>query len=225
MESLCREEFQALLRPLREVAVMAGALLPGDASPALVDAALEAEAAFLEGEARFEDFYPDEDAAASRDARDASSSLLRRELEDSMAMRLAKKSQQRGRKKARDVAKQERRFRAKKRKLLPSLADAEKSAKIRDGISGRPISRVVLVGGATRMPGVGRLLAALTGVAPQRTVNPDEAVALGCAVHSGVLDGSREFGKVLNPMQAAILRAMAEQAQRRRFDDDDEDDF
>ncbi|EEC50883.1 predicted protein, partial [Phaeodactylum tricornutum CCAP 1055/1] len=61
---------------------------------------------------------------------------------------------------------------------------------VRDGISGRPISRVVLVGGATRMPCIGRLLSVLTGIVPQKTVNPDEAVALGCAVHVGVLDGT-----------------------------------
>ena len=42
-ESLCKDEFQALLRPVREVAIMAGALLPGDASPSIVEAALELE--------------------------------------------------------------------------------------------------------------------------------------------------------------------------------------
>jgi hypothetical protein len=202
MESLCREEFQELLRPIREVAIMAGVLLPGDSSPSLVDAAFEAELVMNNG---YEDFYPEESGA-----------LLRQELEDSVKM--AKKAQQKGRKRARDISKQERRFRTEKIKI--STPDLD-STKVRDGISGRPISRVVLVGGATRMPAVGRLLAALTGVTPQKTVNPDEAVALGCAVQVGVLDGLEQFGKVLNPMQAAILRAMAEQTQR--FDD--EDDF
>ena len=80
------------------------------------------------------------------------------------------------------------------------------------------------------MPTVGRLLAALTGVVPQKTVNPDEAVALGCAVHVGVLDGQDDFGTVLNPMQAAILRAVAEQQQKQgrlpgELLEDDDDDF
>lgn len=217
MESLCREEFQALLRPLREVAIMAGAMLPGDASPTLVDNAFKAEAAFQSGGGDwYEDFYSTSEATAAVGPGDDAS--LRRELED-LVLRHSKKAQQGGRKKARDVAKQERRFRAEKRKLPAISAE---NAKVRDGISGRPISRVVLVGGATRMPGVGRLIAALTGVAPQRTINPDEAVALGCAVQVGVLDGSEQFGKVLNPMQAAILRAMAEQSQM--FDDDDNDE-
>jgi molecular chaperone DnaK (HSP70) len=198
MESLCREEFQALLRPIREVAIMAGALLPGDTSPTIVDAALELEDAM---NSEYDDFYH---AEPSRSSPPVQGELL-----------LAKKSQQQGRKKARDIAKQERKFRTEKRKL--STADLD-SVKVRDGISGRPISRVVLVGGATRMPAIGKLLTALTGVTPQKTVNPDEAVALGCAVQAGVLDGMEQFGKVLNPMQAAILRAMAGQAQQ--FDDD-----
>jgi molecular chaperone DnaK (HSP70) len=74
------------------------------------------------------------------------------------------------------------------------------------------------------MPAIGRLLAALTGVVPQKTVNPDEAVALGCAVHAAVLDGMEGMGTVLSPMQAAILRAVAEQQGiGNDFDDDDED--
>jgi molecular chaperone DnaK (HSP70) len=198
MEGLCREEFQALLRPIREVAIMAGALLPGDTSPTIVDAAFELEDAT---NSEYEDFYQAEVSIAPPAGQ---GELL-----------LAKKSQQRGRKKARGIAKQERKFRTEKRKL--STADLD-NVKVRDGISGRPISRVVLVGGATRMPAIGKLLTALTGVTPQKTVNPDEAVALGCAVHVGVLDGMEQFGKVLNPMQAAIIRAMAEQSQQ--FDND-----
>ena len=79
------------------------------------------------------------------------------------------------------------------------------------------------------MPAIHRLLAAVTGVAPQKTVDPDEAVALGCAVHVGVLDGREGSGTVLNPMQAAILRAVVEKQQKEGdgmfvddFDDDDE---
>ena len=85
------------------------------------------------------------------------------------------------------------------------------NVKVRSGIHGRPLSRIVLVGGATRMPAVGRLLSTLTGVVPQRTVNPDEAVALGCAVQVGVLDGTGGPGglQVLTPWQAALMRGLA----------------
>jgi molecular chaperone DnaK (HSP70) len=76
------------------------------------------------------------------------------------------------------------------------------------------------------MPAIGRLLAVLTGVVPQRTVNPDEAVALGCAVQAGVLDGNEELGglTVLTPIQAAIMRALAKK-QGLLDDDPDFSDF
>ena len=52
------------------------------------------------------------------------------------------------------------------------------------------------------------------GMVPQRTVPPDEAVALGCAVQVGILDGENEgllggMQAVLSPMQAAVMRALA----------------
>ena len=37
METLCLAEFQALLRPVREVAIMAGVLLPGDTNSIAVE--------------------------------------------------------------------------------------------------------------------------------------------------------------------------------------------
>ena len=209
VEVLCAEELQALLRPVREVAIMAGALLPGDTSPNLVEAAFEMGEAENTPQLVFEDFYlADSDKEWEADVVNSDELLLRIQESD---MKATKKAQQRGRKKARDVAKQERKYRQEKRKIgvLDSRRVSGDGVKVRDGIAGRPISRVVLVGGATRMPAVGRLVAALTGTTPQKTINPDEAVALGCAVHVGTLDGAEAMGTVLNPMQAAILKAMA----------------
>jgi molecular chaperone DnaK (HSP70) len=51
------------------------------------------------------------------------------------------------------------------------------------------LNNAVLVGGAVRMPFIGRMVKAATGVVPRRTVNPDEAIALGCAVEGAYLDG------------------------------------
>jgi len=224
-ENLCRDEFQMLLRPIREVAIMAGALLPGDASPTAVDAALEFESYDGQEDIAFDDFYTDDENRMQQQDDIADDSNLLLELQQAqleLDMKRVKRAQQKGRKRARNVAKSERKYRTEKRKLQdPGALPPSNSqdgpggrkggTKIRDGITGRPISRVVLVGGATRMPAVGRLLAALTGVVPQRTVNPDEAVALGCAVHVGVLDDGAKSMTVLNPMQAAILRAVAQQ--------------
>ena len=61
-----------------------------------------------------------------------------------------------------------------------------------------PISRVLLVGGASRMPCIGRFLRRMTGLKAKPSVQPEEAVALGAAVLGGVLDG-RIQQKVVNP--------------------------
>lgn len=208
MERICAHEFQELIRPLREVAIMAGAMLSGDASPSSVEAALAMEEIQESSSSsiQFRGFYDVEESPG--DVVDNETILMQ---VDDIDVHAAKVAQQRGRKKARQLAKKERKYREEKRKLKRPANSG--SGKVRDGISGRPISRIVLVGGATRMPTIGRLLTRLTGVVPQRTVNPDEAVALGCAVHAGILDSSDDgTGEmILNPMKAAILRAVAQQ--------------
>jgi len=66
-----------------------------------------------------------------------------------------------------------------------------------------PISKVLLVGGATRMPCIGRFIKRVTGLTatPDARVNPDESVALGAAVMAGVLDGSVRQTVLRNPYQ------------------------
>ncbi|RLE24502.1 MAG: molecular chaperone DnaK [Actinobacteria bacterium] len=51
------------------------------------------------------------------------------------------------------------------------------------------LDHVILVGGSTRMPVVTELVQDLTGQEPNKTVNPDEVVAIGAAVQAGVLRG------------------------------------
>jgi len=57
------------------------------------------------------------------------------------------------------------------------------------GIKLSEIEHVVLVGGSTRMPVVQELVRKLTGKEPNRSVNPDEVVAVGAAIQAGVLGG------------------------------------
>ena len=57
------------------------------------------------------------------------------------------------------------------------------------GLSVGEIDHVVLVGGSTRMPAVTDLVKELTGKEPNKSVNPDEVVALGAALQAGVLRG------------------------------------
>jgi molecular chaperone DnaK len=57
------------------------------------------------------------------------------------------------------------------------------------GLTKGQIQHVILVGGSTRMPAVQELVQSFTGKEPNRTVNPDEVVAIGAAVQAGVLRG------------------------------------
>ena len=57
------------------------------------------------------------------------------------------------------------------------------------GVAKGDIDHVVLVGGSTRMPAVAELVQEMTGREPNKTVNPDEVVAIGAAIQAGVLKG------------------------------------
>jgi len=61
------------------------------------------------------------------------------------------------------------------------LADSKKSPK--------EIDEVVLVGGSTRVPKIQQIVKEYFGKEPNRSVNPDEVVAIGAAVQAGVLSG------------------------------------
>ena len=254
-EQICVNELQLLLQPLREVAIMAGVLLPGEARPSFVENALAmARAADEVNGEEFWDTDDDEDVlvktsrggiAQMSEEVEALSEQALQEI-TMMDIKAKKKEQQRGRRKAREVSKRERSFRKQKQyaaedatsKLLgnknkkgnaptqqPTAATAG-NEKVQDGIHGRPLERIVLVGGATRMPVIGKLLEAVVGIVPQKTVNPDEAVAIGCAIQCGILDGENDgllggMQAVLSPMQAAIMRALAK---KRGMDTIEEDD-
>src|SRR5207244_2424304 len=53
------------------------------------------------------------------------------------------------------------------------------------------IDEVVLVGGSTRIPKVQEIVKGIFGIEPNRSVNPDEVVAIGAAVQAGVLSGEK----------------------------------
>ena len=57
------------------------------------------------------------------------------------------------------------------------------------GLTLDKIDHVIMVGGSTRIPAVQELVLKVTGKEPNKTVNPDEVVAVGAAVQAGVLKG------------------------------------
>ncbi|MFR9669127.1 MAG: molecular chaperone DnaK [Rikenellaceae bacterium] len=63
-------------------------------------------------------------------------------------------------------------------------------AALRDAsLSASDIDEVILVGGSTRIPAIQKVVEEFFGKAPNRSVNPDEVVAVGAAIQGGVLTG------------------------------------
>ncbi len=63
-------------------------------------------------------------------------------------------------------------------------------AALRDaGISPSQIDEVILVGGSTRIPAIQRVVEEFFGKTPNKSVNPDEVVAVGASIQGGILSG------------------------------------
>ena len=66
------------------------------------------------------------------------------------------------------------------------------------GLNFSQLSKVLLVGGSTRIPAVAERVRSLTGLQPSRNLNPDECVAMGAAIQGGTLGGLSPFkGEIL----------------------------
>ncbi len=57
------------------------------------------------------------------------------------------------------------------------------------GLKKEDIDEIILVGGQTRMPAIAQAVRELFGKEPNKSVNPDEVVALGAAIQAGILQG------------------------------------
>ncbi len=57
------------------------------------------------------------------------------------------------------------------------------------GLKKEEIDEIILVGGQTRMPAIQNAVKDLFGKEPNRTINPDEVVALGAAIQAGIFQG------------------------------------
>jgi molecular chaperone DnaK (HSP70) len=190
MEGLCVDLFDRLLQPMRQAALMAGATLGGEVAPdalggQLVDAMGEG------GEEVAREVMMRE--LAEMDGEEMKGD--KKKLAELMRERAMK---------GRQVSK----ARSNYNKNLNAVRKRNPGVKIREFPQGRVIQEVVMVGGATRMPSIQRLVEAVTGRKPRVTVNPDEAVALGAGIHAGVLDGTIEDMEMMTPMQAAIARGL-----------------
>lgn len=80
--------------------------------------------------------------------------------------------------------------------LLQKMVGPTKQAIADAGLEPEDIDRVILVGGATRMPAVRELIRQLISKEPYKDIHPDEVVAMGAAIQAGILTGEIA-GKVL----------------------------
>ena len=65
------------------------------------------------------------------------------------------------------------------------------------GLNASDLSKVLLVGGSTRIPAVQDKVKALTGHEPTKSLNPDECVAIGASIQGGKLAGDAGAGDIL----------------------------
>ncbi len=72
-----------------------------------------------------------------------------------------------------------------------AIADAKKAIKTDVPFDATKVNEVVLVGGSTRIPKVQEIVKGIFGKEPNKSVNPDEVVAVGAAVQAGVLSGEK----------------------------------
>jgi molecular chaperone DnaK len=70
-------------------------------------------------------------------------------------------------------------------RTLPPMQQALKDA----GLDPKQIDEVILVGGSTRIPKIQEIVKGFFGKEPNKSVNPDEVVAIGAAIQGGVLGG------------------------------------
>ena len=179
-ESLSRHLLARILKPLREVAIMAQINLPGESG--------QLGTLLQEGNT-------DDDSMVQ--GAELSVSELRK-------LQLSGRREAKDRKKTRGATGKELR-RLQRESGDPSLSMFP---------GGQQLDEVLLVGGATRIPAIRRLVRTITGVEPLRSMNPDEAVCLGAGTLAGVLDGTIPDMQVVSSWQAAILRTIKEEKGR-----------
>ncbi|MBI2871844.1 MAG: Hsp70 family protein [Chloroflexi bacterium] len=88
--------------------------------------------------------------------------------------------------------------------LLRRMAACTHQAIADSGLSPNEIDRVILVGGATRMPAVRRLAREVIGKEPYRYIDPDEVVAAGAAIQAGMLLGLVEKAVLLDVLPLSL---------------------
>ncbi len=81
--------------------------------------------------------------------------------------------------------------------LVEKTAEPVRNALSDAGLTAADLSKVLLVGGSTRIPAVQEKVKQLTGHEPNKSLNPDECVAIGASIQGGKLAGDAGAGEIL----------------------------
>ncbi len=81
--------------------------------------------------------------------------------------------------------------------LVEKTAEPVNNALRDAGLTASELSKVLLVGGSTRIPAVQEKVKMLTGHEPSKSLNPDECVAIGASIQGGKLAGDAGAGEIL----------------------------
>lgn len=75
------------------------------------------------------------------------------------------------------------------REFIDRSIEITKRAMTASGFSMNEVNEIIMVGGQTRMPAIQEAVKALFGKEPNRSINPDEVVAIGAAIQGGIFVG------------------------------------
>ena len=88
-------------------------------------------------------------------------------------------------------------FEEKARELIEKTQRPCEQALSDAGLNPSQVDTVILVGGSTRIPAIQEIVISIFGKEPNRSVNPDEVVAMGAAIQGGILAGDEKLSDVL----------------------------
>jgi len=88
-------------------------------------------------------------------------------------------------------------FEAMSEDLIKRISDKCNSCVKKAKVKVSDIDEVILVGGSTRIPAVQAVIEKIFGKTPNKSVNPDEAVASGAAIQGAILSGDSHVGDIL----------------------------
>ena len=108
--------------------------------------------------------------------------------------------------------------------LVNATIEPMKKAMADAGVSNSDLSKVILVGGSTRIPAVQEAVKKITGKEPFKGINPDECVAIGAAIQAGVLTGEVNDVLLLDVPVHRDVRRSCNEADRKKYNDPDKEE-